>query len=189
MPDYPNDILVQYPISSFEYPPPKSHYRMAPTCLWYHFKKEDLPFITHTHVIRSDGSIKDYSRINPTEDMQWLNIDNAYCSNIGPHIGAVYLDPDNKKQLVLLIKRSFPIKEKTTRKETMFIWWNIPLRIIGKENLFEGWIEIIFNYHHQLRFKLQWKWSSLTWLNANLPIYQNHRNPNDKILWTTQQQP
>ena len=144
MPDYPNDILVQYPVSSFEYPPPKSPYIMAPTCLWYHFKKEDLPFITHTHVIRSDGSIKDYSRINPTEDMQWLNIDNAYCSNIGPHIGAVYLDPDNKKQLVLLIKRSFPIKEKTTRKETMFIWWNIPLRIIGKENLFEGWIRNYF---------------------------------------------
>ena len=59
-------------------------------------------------------------------------------------MGAVYLEPDCKKQLVLLIKRSFPIKEKTTRKETMFIWWNIPLRIIGKENLFEGWIRNYF---------------------------------------------
>ena len=70
MPDHPNDILVLYPISSFEYPPPKSPYIMAPTCLWYHFKKEDLPFITHTHVIQSDGSIKDYSRVKPFEDMQ-----------------------------------------------------------------------------------------------------------------------
>ena len=59
-------------------------------------------------------------------------------------MGAVYLDPDNKKQIVLLIKRSSPIKEKTTRDETMFIWWNIPLRIIGKENLFEGWIRSYF---------------------------------------------
>ena len=44
----------------------------------------------------------------------------------------------------MLIKRSFPIKEKTTRKETMFIWWNIPLRIIGIDNLFEGWIRNYF---------------------------------------------
>jgi len=26
----------------------------------------------------------------------------------------------------------------------MFIWWNIPLRIIGIDNLFEGWIRNYF---------------------------------------------
>jgi len=70
MPDYPNDILVLYPVSSFEPPPLKSPYRIAPTCLWYHFKKEEIPHITDSHEKLSKRKIIDYSWKGFFEDIQ-----------------------------------------------------------------------------------------------------------------------
>ena len=59
-------------------------------------------------------------------------------------MGVVYLDPDSDNQLVLIIKRSSPLVEDNPRQETMYLWWNIPLRIIEEGILFEGWFRNYF---------------------------------------------
>ena len=59
-------------------------------------------------------------------------------------MGVVYHDPDRNDQLVLIIKRSSPLVEDNPRHETMYLWWNIPLRIIEEGILFEGWFRNYF---------------------------------------------